>query len=324
MWIYVAGSYDGSTIKIGSTKEAQVCSRLRAIEREQMNDDRYALLAAVRSMKNGEDYAHRFFATARQSRGRRKEYYDPTEALVEWVLWLRQQWFVSFSETDTEADVYDAHPDEWIPKPGRYEKRPPVDGSKLIQDSTQFTGPLAGTAWDWMPDLTDSFQDYFTPPELIAAAAEAMDGIDLDAASHWIANRQLREHGIAIGDYFHTNKSAFSHEWRGSVWLNPPYGDNDRWFVRALEMMDAGLTRQLCMLSPVYVFSTRIAYKVMVRAAAAVLLSPTPQFFNPGDANKTGTNLPHAIVYWGHRRQEFLRAFAPRFGFPFALAWDDL
>lgn len=323
MWIYVLGNSVGNTVKIGHTKQKQVRKRLKTVERAEMSDDTYVLLAAVRSTKVGEDCVHDYFAEFRQPRGSHKEYYAAADPIVEWVLWLRQQWFVSFRDTDTEADAYDAHPDDWIPKPGRRESRPPTDTTKLIQDHVQLVGPLAGTDWDWLPDLTASFQDYFTPPEIVAAAGEAMGGIDLDAASHWIANRRLHEHGVDVGDYYHTNRSSFTHDWGAKVWLNPPYGENDRWFKRALEMMDAGRTTQLCMLSPVYAFSTVIAREIMSRAAAAVLLSPTPKFHNPADPGKTGTNLPHAVVYWGSCRQEFNRAFAP-FGIPFVLAWDDL
>ena len=323
MWIYVLGSLDGKTVKIGHTRKKRVGDRIRDIEGEQMTDERYVMLAAVRSVKAGEDVTHSHFAQWRQPRGSHKEYYDASDPVVEWILWLRQQWFVSFKDTDTEADAYDAHPDDWVPKSSRREPRPTTDATQLIPVSVQLSGPLAGTAWDWMPDLTFSFQDYFTPPELVAAAARAMGGIDLDAASHWIANRRLREHGVVVGDYFHVNRSAFSHDWRERVWLNPPYGDNDSWFRRAIEMMDAGKTRQLCMLSPIYAFSTYIAKPVMRRASATILLSPTPEFYNPGAPQKTGTNLPHAVVYWGDRRREFMRSFL-EFGIPFAVAWDDV
>lgn len=323
MWIYVFGERKGGTIKIGHTTKKRIGDRLRSVNGEQMSDESFVLLAAVRSTRTGEDIAHRYFEEYRQPRGSHKEYYDPADPVVEWVLWLRQQWFVSFNETDTWTDIYESHPDEWVPKPGRRESRPPIDPNKLVQDSQQLSGPLAGTAWDWLPDLTMSFQDYFTPPELVRAAIEAMGGIDLDAASHWIANRRLHEAGVDVGEYFHTNKSAFSHEWLDRVWLNPPYGNNDRWFKRAVEMMDSGRTRQLCMLSPVYAFTTAVAQPIMERSAATVLLVPTPKFYNPGEPNKTGTNLPHAIVYWGERRREFLGAYRA-WGIPFSYAWDDM
>ena len=324
MWVYVLGARGGGTIKLGSTTKERIADRLRGVNSQEMSDETYVLLAAVRCRGTGEDIAHRYFAKYRQPRGSHKEYYDAADELVEWVLWLRQQWFTSFDDTDTWKDVYEAHPDEWIPKPGRRESRPPPDSNKLIQDYEQLTGSLAGTAWNWLPDLTSSFQDYFTPPDIVQAAFDAMGGIDLDAASHWIANKRLHLSGVEVGDYFHTNKSAFTHDWLDRVWLNPPYKNNKPWFDRAIEMMDAGRTRQLCMLSPVYVFTTGIAKPIMVRSAATVLLTPTPKFYNPGEPTKTGTNLPHAIVYWGDRRREFLRAYCPKFGIPLNLAWADL
>lgn len=321
MWVYVLGERDGGTVKIGKTNNPRVADRIGGVNGEQMSDESYVLLVAVRSSATGEKVTKDYFKPWRQSRGSHTEYFDAVDEVVEWVLWVRQQWFASFVDTDTDGDVYEAHPDEWVPKPGRREERPPVDPNKFIQDSQQLTGHLAGTAWDWMPDLTASFQDYFTPPELVGMAAEAMGGIDLDAASHWIANRRLHDHKVNVGEYFHTNKSAFTHDWLDKVWLNPPYGENDRWFCRALEMMDAGRTTQLCMLSPVYVFSTGIAKPIMRRASAAVLLTPTPEFYNPGAPTKTGTNLPHCIVYWGPRRHEFLQSFAT-VGIPFELMWE--
>ncbi len=318
MWIYVLGEREGRAIKIGHTTQKRVLDRLNGVNGDQHNDESFVMLAAVRSTRLGESTAQDYFAEHRQPRGRRKEYFDPADELVEWVLWLRQQWFVTFDDTATWADSYDAHPDAWVPKPGRREPRPLEDPNKLIQDSVQLTGPLAGTAWAWLPDLTASFQDFFTPPEIVQAAISAMGGIDLDAASHWIANKRLHEEGVAVGDYFHTNKSAFDHEWLDRVWLNPPYGENKPWFERAAEMMDIGRTTQLCWLSPVWAFTTVVARPMMERSAATVLLSPTPKFHNPADPNKTGTNLPHAIVYWGDRRREFVRAYRD-FGHPFTL-----
>lgn len=323
MWIYVLGEVSGGTIKIGHSTKPTVGERINEVRADQHTDDDYVLLAAVRSSRTGEDLTHRFFDEYRQQRGRRKEYYNATEPLIEWVLWLRQQWFVSFDENERQEDAYETHPDDWVPKAGRREQRPTADPSKMVQDFTQLTGPLAGTAWDFLPDLTLSFQDYFTDPKIVAAARTAMGGLDLDAASHWLANRRLHKHGVDVGEYFHVNKSAFEHDWLPRTWLNPPYGQNDLWFSRALKMMDEGKTEQLCMLSPIYVFTTRIAQDIMRRAQAAILFSPTPEFLNPGDPNKTGTNLPHCVVYWGDRREQFLGAYQG-WGIPFSIEYSDI
>ncbi len=330
MWIYVLGEVTGADVKIGHTKDRFVSKRLKGVDRE-ANSDKYVQLAAVHSQTTGEDLTKQYFGGCLRTDKNRTEYFLPKDEVVEWVLWLRQQWYVSFEPTDDVADAYEEHFAAWVPQPGRRASRPPHDPSKLVQDE-QLTGHLAGTAWAWMPDLTASFQDYFTPPELVARAEVAMGGIDLDAASHWLAQKRLRVSGVEIPEYFHTNRSAFEHNWFDRTWLNPPYGENDRWFKRAIEMMDEGLTTQLCMLSPIYAFTTRISEEIMRRSQAAIILSPTPKFFNPAfptgyDAatgkSKDGTNIPHVIVYWGERRREFLDAYQGT-GIPVEVAWADM
>jgi hypothetical protein len=324
MWNYVLGEVTGADVKIGQTQKPYVRDRIKSVNGE-ANEDSYVLLAAVNSQAAGEKTAKAYFRERgyERKKGSRTEYFHPTDEVVEWILWLRQQWFVSFDADDHIGDFPEEHFSSWVPQTSRRVDRPPVDESRIVQDYEQLRGPLAGTAWSWMPDMTASFQDYFTPPELVARAAEAMGGIDGDAASHWIANKRLRQSGVVVPEFLHVNRSAFSHEWFDRTWLNPPYGDNDRWFRRAIEMMDSGVTSQLCMLSPVYVFTTGIAAEIMARSSAAILLTPTPKFYNPGEPSKDGTNLPHAIVYWGDRRDEFLRAYTGT-GIPFAVAWELL
>ena len=142
-----------------------------------------------------------------------------------------------------------------------------------------------------------------------------MGGIDLDAASHWYANRVHQ-----IPDYFHKYRDAMIHEWHGRVWLNPPYGDNAPWFRRIVEEMDAGHIEQLCMLSPVWAFSTKIATPVVERASGFILLCPTPSFWGRERSKNGmesrisevpifGSNHPHGILYVGSDPARFFRAF---------------
>lgn len=59
---------------------------------------------------------------------------------------------------------------------------------------------------------------WLTPPEYIEAARAVLGRIDLDPATHpeaqeWIKARQ-----------FYTRRdNGLSRDWRGRVWLNPPY-----------------------------------------------------------------------------------------------------
>lgn len=314
-WIYVLGETTGQDIKIGYTASPTLTTRVKSVVDGWNGQRDYVVLAGVRGTKNNEA-AMRSPFRARTDLGSRTEYLYPNDDLVEYVNWLRAQFFVTPDGAD-DGDGFPAiDPSLWLPDgPHRRRPRPPVDAAQLIQDYAIRDDHLAGTAWDWMLNPAASVQDYFTPSELVDAAREAMGDIDLDAASHWIANRTHR-----IPDFFDVNRSAFDNPWHGRVWLNPPYGDNAPWFREIERYVKCGQVTQLCMLSPVWAFTTGLARPVVDLSSAFVLLSPTPKFWG-NSQGRTGTNNPHGVLYVGPRRTEFLRAYASH-GIP--LAFDAI
>lgn len=317
-WIYLLGEMTGEDIKIGRSTGETMRGRIAQINTEQTTRAEYRLLAALRGDPKDEAGIKRYFDKfKREDKGRRTEYFEADPALTEYANWLRQWWWVTIDPDEPIGNLEAVAPDHWLPASDRRLAPPTLDPEQLIQPHQDLEGPLAGTPWDWMLSPRPSVQDYFTPPELVDAARRAMGDIDLDAASHPIANRTLR-----IPDYFHINRSAFENDWYGRVWLNPPYGNNAPWFERIVRFLDEGSVDQLCMLSPVWAFTTEQAKPVMRRSAATVLLSPTPRFWGNAN-NRTGVNHPHAIVYFGSRAAEFLTAFAPH-GIPVEMAWERL
>jgi ParB family chromosome partitioning protein len=60
--------------------------------------------------------------------------------------------------------------------------------------------------------------EWYTPPEYIELARKVLGSIDLDPASSEQAQEQ-----VAAKQYFGLEEDGLSKEWRGSVWLNPPY-----------------------------------------------------------------------------------------------------
>lgn len=311
-WVYIFGERSGADLKIGKTSAKRAAERLRAVNREQTTDESYVCLAAIRGAAKDETYLKAHFSRHNKRKGAKTEYFAPAPELVGYAAWLRSQWFASADGQDDQDGFYVPEPEAWTPDTGRYVPPPTRDPAKLIQDYEASGGPLAGTAWSWFPNPRASIQDYFTPSEIIDAARRAMGGIDLDAASHWLANRRHK-----IKKYFTASYSAFEHEWGGRVWLNPPYGDNARWWARVLEFVDSGAIEQICILSPVWAFNTNVAKPLIARSAAMVVLSPTPTFWGNSEG-KEGTNQPHAIVYVGARKAAFLREMAP-FGIPMAI-----
>ena len=68
--------------------------------------------------------------------------------------------------------------------------------------------------------LTSSASDeWYTPPDFIAYARQVMGGIDLDPASHPIAQQWIQ----ATTSYVVSDEGLIQ-PWHGRVWLNPPYG----------------------------------------------------------------------------------------------------
>lgn len=305
-WIYILGAACGEDLKIGITNDPTLRKRVRAVNAEQTTNTEYRLLAGLLGTRKDEAIIHDYFSQHRRDdKGKHTEYFKADAAIVEYANWLRSQWWVTHDEDEHRDNLPVEDPTHWLPNANRRIPRGPADVELLIQEDQALTGPLAGTPCDWMVSDAPQVQDYYTPDNLIQAAREAMGGIDLDAASHYLANRKHR-----IPDYFHTGRSAFANDWYGRVWLNPPYGNNLPWFERIIHYVKAGDITDLCMLSPTWAFTAQQAGPFMDLVTAHVLLSPTPKFWGNKEG-KTGVNHPHSIVYIGERVDEFCAAFAP-------------
>lgn len=308
-FVYFTGSADRTLIRIGWTATGDY----RRGAASSLAHHPPVLLAAVRTGTQRDHTALlRYFAPVRYAAER--EVFTARPELVEYVNWLRQQWFTHTDPADGGPEDRAAFTD-WAPDPARRVEPRTPDPAALLQFYDVRPGVLRETAWADLSIPPPAFNDYYTPPALIACARDAMGGIDLDAASNWAANRVHR-----IPRYYHVGRSAFDNPWAGRVWLNPPYGDNAPWFAEILRYTAAGDLTQLCMLSPVWAFNTAIARPVIDRAAAMVLLTPTPTFWGRDregreagpDDPRFGSNHPHAILYLGRRPAEFRAAFARR------------
>ena len=307
-WIYVLGERSGGDIKVGITSNATPRQRVNGVNKDQTNGDSYVMLCAVRGERKDEDTILRYFT--RKAKGSRTEYLEPTDECVEYVNWLRAQWFTTI-DMDESADGFPVRdPSEWLPDAGRRHPPPVIDPTRLVQDYEAVPNALGGTSWSWMINPRASFQDYFTPCEIVNAAREAMGDIDLDPASHWGANKEHK-----IPHYYDRTTSAFDNPWFGRVWLNPPYGENGPWFDEIVRYVTAGEVSQLCMLSPMWAFTTRIARPVIELSSAMIVLSPTPKFWGNENPDKVGSNQPHAIIYIGDHPDRFTSAMRP-FGIP--------
>jgi len=148
--------------------------------------------------------------------------------------------------------------------------------------------------------------EWYTPQQYLEAAREVMGGIDLDPASHPIAQTfiQAREFFTAADD-------GLSKTWHGRIWLNPPYAQplmaN---FVRKLvREVTAGNVSQAIMLTHNY---TDTAWFHEAQAVAALLC------FTRGRISFVGAKGPptqgQAFFYFGNAVDQFRSVFSA-FGF---------
>jgi hypothetical protein len=310
-WIYILGERSGLDLKIGKTSRETAAPRLGDVNNEFAGTNpggyeaEYVLLGAVLgSPKDEAALLREFKHLRRKDRGSRREYFYPEPELVEYAAWLRAQWYCSAAGLDKQSDwTRPPQSSDWLPADGRRRSKPKENTGgqgTLLEDWEAKPGILSGTAWAWFVDPDPTQYDYFTPVEIVDAARRGMGGIDLDAASHYGANQLLR-----IDDYMDPTRSAFDHNWKSRVWLNPPYGENGLWWPRVREQIDADYVDQICILSMVSALNTQLALPLWDIATAMVLLVNAPIFWGNKEG-RTGTNMPHAILYIGDRSREVM------------------
>ena len=109
--------------------------------------------------------------------------------------------------------------------------------------------------------------DYYTHPDLTAAAREVMGGIDLDPSSCRLANE-----GVQAARFYGVHEDGLKQQWEGRVWLNPPFGDWGSWAPKALDEIRAGRVTEMCVFITANA-TTGKALKDLKDQADAVMIS---------------------------------------------------
>ena len=153
----------------------------------------------------------------------------------------------------------------------------------------------------------DNDDEWYTPPALVEACRAAMGGIDLDPASHEVANRVVK-----AARYFSAVDSGLTKDWGGRVFLNPPYskkaGKAEFLAKLATEYQAQRVTAACVVLS--YDFSPSWFRPLRPLYAAIALCHGRIQFYKqrPGDGHDPA--LGTSVVYLGSDVSAFAAAFA--------------
>lgn len=189
-------------------------------------------LCVIRGTGADESHLHRYFAEHKLANER--EYFWPHQGLIDYIRWLRDQYFVWVPDCEQCPDIKDLDVVDasfWMPRPERIKNGPPQ-----VDLFTSF-GELN------LPPREITVDDFYTNEIIIEAARRTMGGIDLDPASHAYANQVVKANNFCT-----IYDNGLLCKWRGRVWLNPPFSSWNEWAPKLIEEWNSGEIEAACIL----------------------------------------------------------------------------
>lgn len=287
-YIYFFGTEDGGEVKLGRTQSP--IQRLRQHENNAGRHEPLRWLAVLIGTPADEKALKRHFAPW-ASRGRSGEWIHAGDIMRDYLRYLRDQPYVATSPDQDLAGLVQVDSSEWLPG---------ADRRKVITQ-LHLDPQLDGDPWADLATSVVMEGDFYTHPEIIAAARQVMGGIDLDPASCSEANRVVQ-----ADRFFGAKENGLLHRWHGRVWLNPPYGKWETWVPKLLHEWGSGRVEQVCALATTRVVTAK-GFHPLVHSASAVWLGRGRwKFWGP----KAGEpDEGHVVFYFGDRVAEFSEAF---------------
>lgn len=151
-------------------------------------------------------------------------------------------------------------------------------------------------------------QDWYTPEVYLTAARKVLGDFDLDPASSDVAQRFVN-----AKTYFTKDDNGLVQDWRGTVWMNPPYGSG------IVEQFAEKLVDSLSSIKGAVVLvnnatETRWFQLLANNSNAICFPSGRIKFLDSTGEPKNSPLQGQAFIYFGRRTKTFCKVFA-EFGF---------
>lgn len=146
--------------------------------------------------------------------------------------------------------------------------------------------------------------EWYTPERYIEPFRNLVGRIDLDPASCKEANVVVK----AV-KFFSIDDDGLRKQWKGAVWLNPPYGSGsvEPFCVKLLKELDSGRCTSAALLVN-NATETQWFQMSLKQCNAVCFLSSRIQFWKPGEKHKSPLQ-GQAVLYFGNAPERFCEAY---------------
>lgn len=153
--------------------------------------------------------------------------------------------------------------------------------------------------------ISDDSYEWYTPEKYIEAARNIMGGIDLDPASCAEAQEIVK-----AKKYYTKKENGLIKEWRGKVWLNPPYcmPEVEQFIDRVIDFHKREIISQAVILTN---NSTDTAWfhRMLVYAGIACFTKGRVKFWGPDGGAANGARQGQVLFYIGGNTDKFIEKF---------------
>lgn len=170
----------------------------------------------------------------------------------------------------------------------------PITG-RIIENAVK---DYTGTPENQKLHFSSNSEEWYSPQKIISPTLKLLGSIDIDPCSN-----STESPNVPAKRHFTINENGLHQEWRGKVYMNPPYGSViQEWIEKLIHQFEKGNTTEAITLIPARTDTVWFG-----------LLKNHPRCFIKGrlhfSESETPAPFPSAVVYMGQNISQFVKHF---------------